>query len=146
MTPSSKRTVLGILSLISFILSTSFLYRLPFHQDILSSSSSFYLTFAGLLIFSYNIAVIFAWFGFGRTWGVAITMLSVIFALVLELRIGLFGHAIFTLPFFLTAFFCFRCWRANNARNDLYHLKLEKIDEDINILANDIEEKRRGIF
>ena len=83
MTSSSKRTLLGIFSLISFFLSTFFLYRLPFHQDILSSSSSFYLTFAGLLIFSYNVAIIFAWLGFGQPVGVIITVLSIIFALVL---------------------------------------------------------------
>ena len=146
MTPFSKRTVLRIFSLISFILSTLLLYRLPFHQDILSSSSSFYLSFAGLLILSYNVAIIFAWLGFGQTWGFIITILSFIFALVLELRIGLFGYTVFTLPFFLTAFFCLQCARAKNTRDDSYHLKLEKLAEDINILANDIEEKRRGIF
>ncbi len=146
MTPSSKRTVLRPLSVISFILATSLIYRLPFHQNTLSSSSSFYLTLAGILISVYNIAIIFAWLGFGRVMGVTITILSVIFVLVLNLRIGLFGHSVFTLPFFFTAFLGFRCWRAKDIINDSYHLKLEKLSEDINILSNEIEEKRRGIF
>ena len=146
MTPSSKRTVLGILSIISFILATTFIYRLPFHQNILSSSSSFYLTFAGILISIYNIAIIFAWLGFGPFMGVTITILSVIFVLVLNLRIGLFGHSVFTLPFFFTAFMGHRCWRAEETLDDSYHLKLEKIGEDINIISNEIEEKRKSIF
>lgn len=146
MTPSSKRTVLGSLSVISFILATVLIYRLPFHQNILSSSSSFYLTFAGILISFYNIAIIFAWLGFGRFMGVTITILSVVFVLILNLRIGLFDHTIYTLPFFFTAFIGFRCTRAQDALNDSYHLKLEKLGEDINILSNEIEEKKRGIF
>ena len=57
MTPSSKRTVLGAISIIAFILSTFLLYRLPTNNSLLTL---FYFRFADTLIFSYNIAIILA--------------------------------------------------------------------------------------
>ncbi|MDO8525373.1 MAG: sensor domain-containing diguanylate cyclase [Candidatus Omnitrophota bacterium] len=143
MAPTSKRIVPGIFSIISFILSTFSLYNLPTTHGILTI---FYFRLAGELIFSYNIAIILAWFAFGTAGGVTITILSAIFALLLNLRIGLVGHSAFTLPFFLTALFGFACRRSGNRIDDFYRLKLEKLGEDINILSNDIADKRKGIF
>jgi diguanylate cyclase (GGDEF)-like protein len=143
MTPSSKKTVLGTISIISFILSTFLLYRLPTNHSLLTL---FYFRFADTLIFSYNIAIIFAWLAFGITFGITITIVSALFVLLLNMRIGLVGHTIFTLPFFITAFFGFICWRKRNQISDSYRIKIEKLDEDTNILSNGIEEKRKGIF
>ena len=142
MAPTSKRIILGIFSIISFILSTLFLYNLPTTHGILTI---FYFRLAGTLIFSYNIAIILAWFAFGAAIGVTITIISAIFTLLLNLRIGLVGHSVFTLPFFLTALFGFASWRSKNRIDDLYHLKLEKLGEDMNILSNDIEDRRKSI-
>ncbi len=143
MAPTSKKIVLGIFSIISFILSTFFLYNLPTTHGILTI---FYFRLAGTFIFSYNIAIILAWLAFGTASGVLITLLSVIFVLLLNLRLGLVGHSVFTLPFFLTALFGFTCWCSRDKIDDFYRLKLEKLSEDINILANDIADKRKGIF
>ena len=143
MGPSSKRIILGFLSIISFILSTFLLFRLPNNH---SFFTLFYFNLANTLIFSYNIAIILAWLAFGTAFGVTITILSSVFVLLLNLRIGLIGHSIFTLPFFFTAFFGFVSWRARTGLYSSYRLKLEKMGEDINISANGIEEKKKGIF
>jgi diguanylate cyclase (GGDEF)-like protein len=143
MTPPSKKIVLGALSITSFVLSTFFLYNLP-PDHILASP--FYLTAAGTLIFSYNIVIIFAWLAFGAAFGLAVAVLSAVFVLLLNLRTGLTGYSVFTLPFFFTAFLGFLCQRSRDKLNDSYRLKLEKLGEDINVLSNDIEETRKGIF
>lgn len=143
MNPSSKRAVLGIFSIISFILSTLLLWALPPNHSVLTL---FYFNFCDTLIYSYNIAIIFAWLAFGTGFGIVITALSAIFVLLLNLRIGLVGHAIFTLPFFLTALAGLYCHRTRIRNEDTYRLKIEKMGEDVNILSSEIDEKRRGIF
>ena len=143
MIPSLKRVGLGASSVISFILSTFLLYRVPSCHDPLSL---FCINLAGTLIFSYNIAIIFAWLAFGIPFGSAVTCLSVVFVLLLDLRAGLTSYSIFTLSFFLTAFLGFIYCRARNKSNDLHRLKLEKLSEDINVLSNEIAKKRKEIF
>ena len=143
MEPSLKRTVLGIISILLFIALTFFLFALPNNHSLLTL---FYFNLANTLIFSYNVAIILAWLSFGLAFGIIVTILSAIFVLLLNLRIGLIGHSIFVLPFFLTSALGFMHWRAGMKLLDLYSLKLEKSGEDITVSSNAIEEKRRGIF
>ncbi|MDD3905497.1 MAG: sensor domain-containing diguanylate cyclase [Candidatus Omnitrophica bacterium] len=143
MTPSIKRTALGVISIASFILSTFLLFSLPANHSILSL---FYFNLAENLIFTYNIAIIFAWIAFGTIFGIVITVLSAILVLLLNMRIGLVGHTIFTLPFFITAFFGFLCRRRRNHLYDSYRLKMEKLREDTNIITTGMEDRRKGIF
>ena len=143
MTPSSKRTVLRLISIASFILSTFFLWRLPTNHSFLTL---FYFHLTDTLIFSYNIAIIFAWLASSIAFGVIITVLSAVLVLLLNMRLGLVDHTIFTLPFFLTAFFGFLFHRERDRMSDIYRLKVEKIGEDINILSSEIDQKRKGVF
>lgn len=140
---SLKRTILGILSIIAFVLSTFLFYQIPPGHNV---PSIFYVNFADGVIFSYNIAIFLAWLAFGMIFGSIITVFAAALVLLLDLRIGLTGHSIFTLSFFLTAFFGFLYRRSRNNLNGTYRLKLEKTGEDINIISNNIEEKRKGIF
>ena len=138
-----KRRLLGPLSITSFILSTVLLYLLPLNQN---SPAPFYLQAADTLTFSYNIAIILAYLAFGTVFGLSVTILSILLVLLFDLRLGMASHSVMTLPFFLTAIFGFICRRDRNKLNNSYQIKAEKLGEDINILSNEIEEKRRSIF
>ncbi|MDD5428331.1 MAG: sensor domain-containing diguanylate cyclase [Candidatus Omnitrophica bacterium] len=140
---SLKRTALGILSIISFILSTILFYKIPYGHG---APAVFYADLVSSIIFSYNIAVFFAWVGFGMIFGIGMAALSIALVLLLNLRVGLPGHSALVLPFLLTAFFGFLYWRARNRLNDAYRLKMEKAGENINIISNGIEDSRKGIF
>jgi len=142
MTPSSKRTLLGALSIILFISLTFLFYRLP---SGLAELPPLHTHFADTLIFIYNVAIFFAWIGFGTAFGLSVTILSAISVLLFNLRIGLAGHSVFTLPFFLTALFGYLSLRSRSRLNDSYRIKSEKLSEDINILSNNIGEKKKSI-
>ncbi|MDD5136816.1 MAG: sensor domain-containing diguanylate cyclase [Candidatus Omnitrophica bacterium] len=143
MAPSAKRAVLGIFSLALFILSTFLLYRIPPGQVLPAPSC---LKLADTLIVSYNIAIILAYLAFGTMFGLGITIFSSFLVLLFCLRISIIDHSILAVSFLLSAIFGHIFWRHRNKLVSLYQLKLERLGEDINILTNEIEEKRRGIF
>ncbi|MFA6321551.1 MAG: sensor domain-containing diguanylate cyclase [Candidatus Omnitrophota bacterium] len=140
---SLKRTALGIISVISFCLSTFFFYKLPHGHEV---PAIFYVNLADAIMFSYNIAIFFAWVSFGVTVGAGFTIVSVVLVFLLNIRIGLPGNSVFALLFLLTALFGFLYCRARSKLNSAYHLKTEKMFEDINVISNDIEEKRKSVF
>lgn len=140
---SLKRIALGVVSIISFTLSTFLFYKLPHAYGL---PSIFYVNLADAIIFSYNIAIFAAWLGFGMFVGVVVTIISIILVLLLNVRIWLSGHSVLALSFLLTAFFGFLYRRTRNKLNDTYRLKIEKMFEDINMVSNNIEEKKKGVF
>ena len=143
MPPSLKKTVLGLLSVLSFILSTLLFFLLTSTQNPLAP---FCLNLAYALIFSYNIAIILAYLAFGAVFGLTVTIFSILFVLLFNLRLDQPGHAALMMPFFLTAFFGFVYRRNINRLSSSCHLKLEKLGEDINILSNEIGEKNKSVF
>ncbi len=143
MAPSPKRSVLGILSIILLILSGYVLTKL---SSQVSSNNLFYLTLMAGTIFSFNIPILFAWAAFGIVGGLSISIFSILIVLLFNLRMGISVYFIFTLSFFITIFLAWSIWRIKNELISSYILKLEKLDEEINILSNDISQKKSSIY
>lgn len=142
MTLFSKRIIFGALSITIIVLSALFsltpLYQYDQHQ---SSSQNF----AFVLIFSYNAAIVFSWLAFGIAGSMAITAISIMLALLLNLKVGFSGSYILIFPYLLTSYLGYRWWNRKNGLYDTYRLKLEKIGEDIIVLSNSIKEKKESI-
>ncbi len=142
MAPSLKKTFLGVLSAISFIVLTSILYFMP---PEVGAAAPLFINLARVVILSYNIAVFFAFFALGTIFGSGLALLSFIFVLLFNIKLDIAGNTILAMSFFLTAYFSFLYHRAGRALNDAHHLKLEKTGEDIILLSNDINEKLKNI-
>jgi diguanylate cyclase (GGDEF)-like protein len=139
---SRGRPVAGALSLalfaIFFYLSSNLSFKVI-------SGDPFYLTVVAAVISGANIPIILAWIGFGMAGGIIVTALSVIAVLLLDFRMGAYGYRIFTAPFLLTASIGYFFTEARHKLDQLYTLKSEKIDEEINLLTNEMKEKNRSI-
>ncbi|MFA5142541.1 MAG: sensor domain-containing diguanylate cyclase [Candidatus Omnitrophota bacterium] len=119
------------------------MYKIPPGQSILAPAA---VKSADTLIFTYNIVIILAYLAFGTMFGLSITIFSSFLALLFVLRIGIIDHSVVIISFFLSAIAGHFYRRKKSKLTNLYRLKLEKLSEDINVLSNDIEEKRKGIF
>lgn len=139
MTLFSKRIIFGALSTtiiaISALCSLTPLFQYNQHQP---SSQNF----AFVLIFSYHAAIIFSWLAFGVSGAMTFTILSIMLALLLNLKVGFSGSYILILPYLATSYLGYRWWNQKNDLYDTYRLKLEKVREDIIVLSNSIDEKK----
>ncbi len=142
MTLFSKRIIFGALSItiiaVSALCSLTPLFQYDPHQ---SSSQNF----AFVLIFSYNAAIIFSWLAFGASGALTVTILSIMLALLLNLKVGFSTSYILILPYLATSYLGYRWWNQKNGLYDTYRLKLEKVGEDIILLSNSIKEKESAI-
>ena len=142
MVPFRDRPIFGILSIIILISSLSILLKLSSNPHLDSSS---YLNLVATTIFSFNIVILFSWLALGVPAGISITLFLTIIVLWLDLRMGMQGYSTFTISFYLTALAGYGYSKKISALNGSYLLKIEKLDEDINILSNKILEKEGGI-
>ncbi|MDP2912614.1 MAG: sensor domain-containing diguanylate cyclase [Candidatus Omnitrophota bacterium] len=142
MVPSRNRLILGILSIISLIASIYFLSKFSVR---LNPPAAFYINLAITIISGFNIAILFAWIASGAPGGIFITILSIATALLFGLRTGLPGYPALAVAFFLTSFAGYRCSRDKNKLDALYALKSEKLEEDINLLSNSADERKKSI-
>ena len=143
MATPSRRLILGALSIALLISSIWLLSELSFG---VKSNPPFYFNLIVAIIFSFNIAVLFAWFAFRMLGGILVTILSFLAVLWLDLRTGLYGYSLFTLSFFIAIFLGYASFRIKNRIDSSYTLKLEKLDEQSNVLSNKIAEQKRMII
>ncbi len=73
------------------------------------------------------------------------TACALFFVSLLSLRMGHYAHYLFALTFFITAAIGFLFASARNRLDQLYALRSEKIEEDINLLVNEVKEKNKLI-
>ena len=92
-----------------------------------------------------NIAILLAWLAFGTPSGVAATILSIIAVLWLELHSGVHAYSLLIIPFIASSFLGGAYSRLQSRRAASYALKLDKIDEETNILADGIIRKNESI-
>jgi len=142
MISSRGRPIAGVLSLTVLTALVCLSSNLSFK---VSSGSPFYLTLIATAISGLNIPILLAWMGFGMIGGVTVTSAAIIVVLLLDFRMGRYGYYVLALPFIFTAYLGYAFASARHKINQLYVLKSEKLDEEINILHNDTGQKNRGI-
>lgn len=77
--------------------------------------------------------------------GSFITACAALFVLLLGFRMSYYGYNMFILTFFVTAWVGYLFTNSKNRLDQLYVLRSEKVGEEINILANEVKEKNKGI-
>ena len=142
MISSRGRPIAGVLSLTVLVALVFLSSDLSFK---VSSGSPFYLTLIATAISGFNIPILLAWMGFGMIGGVTVTSAAIIIVLLLDFRMGRHGYYVFALPFIFTAYLGYAFANARHKLNQLYVLKSEKLDEEINILHNDTSQKNKAI-
>ena len=142
MISSRNRLVASTLSVISFLTLSYFSWMLSFAASTNGTPQSNLFVTA---VFGFNLAILLGWMGFGAAGGIPITACAIIFVSLLNLRIAHSPHYLLNLALLLTAGIGYMLTRARNNLNQLYGLRSEKFEEEINLLNNAIKEKNKGI-
>lgn len=79
------------------------------------------------------------------TGGVSLTISSCLFVLLLAFRMRYHGYNAYALTFFATAWIGYLFASSRNRLDQLYVLRSESSREEMNILANEVKEKNKGI-
>lgn len=143
MTHPSNRSILGILSIASLVISIYLLAKFSFQPD---TGSSAQINLIITTISSFNIAILLGWLSFGLPMGLTITILAALIVTWADLRAPLSGYSIFIIQFFATAVFGHEFLKAARKLDNSYNLKLEKIGEEKNLITNSIREKGESIL
>lgn len=141
MASSRNKSILGVISILSLISASYLLFKLSFKIG----ASSFYLNLAATTISSFNISILFGWFAFGIFGGILVGVIATAVVLWFGLRTALLKDYIFILPFFITTVIGYICSRIRERIDQTYYLKSEKLDEELNLFAHSIEEKKNYI-
>lgn len=144
MTSSRERSILGFVSIATLFFISYLSWRL-------SSTSGGYVPGASYrdliatTILSFNMVILFGWIAFGHAAGFALVSVSLVVAFLVVLRTSLYTYGAFTLSFLVTAAVGYGHVKVIERIEQLYMLRLEKTDEDGNLLANTIDEKKKAI-
>ena len=142
MISSRSRSVAGILSIILLVVC---LYASSNLSSKVQPDSPPYLNFVASAIFAFNVPILLAWIAFGIVGGLAMTAFCALAVVFFDLRMGLYGYHVFTLPFSLTALLGYGFLRAKGKLDQACLLRSEKTEEDINLLTNGLKERNAGI-
>lgn len=142
MTSSRIRSLIALLAVFALILFLYFSWTLSSSAII---QSPFLLTLITTAITGFNIAILFAWVGFGMLGGITVTLAALFLVMLLDFRMGHSAHHIFMVTFLVTAGMGYFFTRSRSRLNQLHILRMEKIDEEINILVDKIRERNTGI-
>lgn len=141
-TPSRNRSILGAISITSLISAWYLIFRL---SSRINTGPPFYLNLIATTISSLSITILFAHFAFGSLVGISLTLLAVFIVLWFGLVTGLFSNYIFIVPFFVMSSIGWGLLRIKEEIDRSHLLKLEKLEEDLNLLSNEIERKKSYI-
>lgn len=109
----------------------------------LNSALSCSNTLVSVIVLSFNIAILMAWIGFGILPGIILTVISFFAALAGVLRSGCYNAVFFSLSFILSALAGYNHCKTVKRSEDSFNLKSEKLEEDINILSDDLNRKKK---
>lgn len=143
MTSSRDRSIFGFLSLILFIVNTYILLRIsPGMAKALPLQSNFFIT----SLAAFNVVILLGWMGFGPMGGLAMTIASITMGAWAILRAELPEYSALIVTYLVASFIGYILTGARERFVQEYDLKLEKLDEEINIVLNNEEEKRKVIL
>jgi diguanylate cyclase (GGDEF)-like protein len=104
-----------------------------------------HLNLAAVAVFAFNIPVLLSWIAFGIIGGIVVTAFSFLAVLFFDLRMGLYGYHVLTLSFCYSAFVGYRLLRLRHDLAQSHEARAEKADEEINLLTNELKERRGNI-
>lgn len=142
MTPSRSRPFAAVLAILTFLVSSYFSWVLSFKA---LSQSPLQLNLLITAISSFNITILLGWISFGMIGGTIITIAALFFVSLLDLRLNRSANHTFSLTFFFTAGIGYLLARTKNAMDQLYTLRSEKLEEEVNVLVSEVREKNKGI-
>lgn len=139
MAEPSRRLILGITSLITFLVLS---YLILTAHPRIDPAAPYSVPIISVIVLSFNIPIILSWIFFGIFAGITMTVLSLSVALTGVLRSGCFAAAGFSWSFIFAALAGYKHW--NVTKNIEYRalLNFEKIEEDINILSDSLQKKK----
>lgn len=142
MTPSRNRSIPAAISIISFVSALYLIFRfLP--QLSTRPSNSAYLV--GAAVFSLNITILFSSLAFGTVMGASLTIVTILIVLWLGLATGMAVYYLFIISFIITVSLGWYFSRIVDNIGQSHLLKLEKLDEELNLLSDEMERKRSYI-
>ncbi len=124
------RSILGITAFTTFVSSVY----------ILADSAS------SIAVSSFSVSVFFAYLAFGNIGGLLALVVSTASAFIFLARAGRYSHLAFLAAPYLAALAGYLYVRLTSKMDRSYSLKLEKMDEEINLLSGDIKEDRDNII
>lgn len=142
MASSRARTIAGITAIIISIFLLYILSGLPLKG---SPETPSHLNFVSSIILSFNVAILLAWLAFGIFPGTIFSLFLFLSVFILDVRIGSYGYSVFTLSFFITAFIGYALCKIKSNQDRSFLIKLEKLEERINLLNNSVSEKEVNI-
>jgi diguanylate cyclase (GGDEF)-like protein len=142
MISSRSRLVAGILSGVTLIACLIFSSSLSTGNIQLNKSGQYLFSTS---IFAFNIPILLAWIAAGIPGGAAIAAFSALAVIFFDLRAGLYGYNIFAASFVLTTAVGYAFMNIKASMDRSRSLKLEKAEEEINLLTNALKEKKASI-
>ncbi|MFA5147229.1 MAG: sensor domain-containing diguanylate cyclase [Candidatus Omnitrophota bacterium] len=142
MTHYRDKSLCGVLTVTLSIVAACLLVLSSSHN---TPRTPFFSGLFGSAIFIFNIAILCGWMAYGKGGGAASTVLAVIIAFFEVLRSGQYGYLLFIVSFFPVTFAGYAYYKANLSIENLYALKSEKLEEDMNLLASYAGDKHRSI-
>lgn len=139
---SRARSVFSALAVISFAASVYFSWTLSSKAI---EQSPLHMTLIVTAITSFNLSVLSGWIGFGMLGGPIITICAVLFVLLLDFKMRYYGYNLFIATFFVTAWTGYIFANSKNRLDQLYILRTERVSEELNLLANEVKERNKGI-
>ncbi len=139
MAHSRDKPLLGIISIISFVLALYLLLR-PSSQG--GTLTTYRLNLLATTVFSFNISILFACFSFGILGGVAFSVIAITLNLWLGLHTSIYGYYIFFLSFIIAPFIGYGCLKDAERIDRSYRLKIEKLEEESNLLYYNVQNKK----
>ena len=111
----------------------------------MTDPSSPHIFLIAAAVSGFNIAILYGWIGFGTPGGALLTVSSCLFVLLLAFRMRYHGCSAYILTFFVTAWIGHLFASSRNRVDQLYLLRSESAREEMNVLANEVKERNKGI-
>ena len=142
MTISRDRFVLGFFSISLSLITACLVQRLSAPSGLQEALSRdiFLVT-----LHSFNISILFGWLAFGVLGGMILTVIAVVMGLWASLHSGIYAYSLVTVTFMITDLIGYIYTSAEGRLEQSYNLRNEKLDEEINISANTIKDRKASI-
>ena len=136
---SRARSILGITSIALILILSYILFATPHKPE---HDLSRFHDVISVIVLSFNIVIAVSWAGFGIITGITLSVLSFFIVLAGVLRSGYYNDVFFISSFIITALLGYAHWKKGMEMNYSSGLKLEKSEEDINILTDNVRKDK----
>ena len=140
MSPAKNTFILGSLSLVLFFIS---LFQILSLFPSVEVRPNFCHDLMVVMIMGLNGAIIFGWLGFGFIGGLSLSIASALLFIPLAVKLGMSSSLDFALTLVIIYLIGYSQAKKKDEIEQGYRLRMEKLQEENNILSNDIDTKQR---